>query len=89
MDPKIKDRSHDRKMIMYPSFREIWEVFRTKKKGKIPTIKVMMKLMTSGASALSAPSWREISTDSSMNRALTSSAMPTLRDITFRFIACL
>ena len=87
--PKMKDSSHDRKMIMKPSFREICRVLRTKKKGKIPKMKVMVKLIRSGARAVSPPSMRETNTDSSINRALTRSATPTFLDMTFRFIlAC-
>ena len=54
--PNRKESSHDRKMIMYPSFREICSVFRTKMKGKMPTVKVRAKLIRSGARALSPPS---------------------------------
>ena len=74
-------------MIMYPSLREIRELRRTKMKGNTPMMKVMVKLMSSGFMALSPPSRMETKTDSSMNRALTSRATPTLRDMTFRFIA--
>ena len=55
-------------------------------KGKTPTMKVMVKLIMSGARALS-PSAREIRADSSMNRELTRRAAPTFRDMTLRFTA--
>ena len=71
---------------MYPSFRVIRSVLRTKMKGKMPTVKVRAKLIRSGARALSPPSRREMPTDSSMNSELTRSAIPTFLDMTFRFI---
>ena len=84
--PNRKESSHDRKMIMYPSFKEICSVLRTKMNGKIPTVKVSAKLIRSGARALSPPSMSEIPTDRSMNSELTRSAIPTFLDMTFRFI---
>ena len=70
---------------MNPSFRVILAFLRVKIKGKAPTLKVMVKLIRSGARALSPPSMRDTTTDNSINRALTRSATPTLRDMTFRF----
>ena len=54
--------------------------------GNTPTVKVSEKLIRSGVRALSPPSARETKTDSSMNSELTRSAVPTFRDMTFRFI---
>ena len=59
---------------MYPSFREMEDVFRTKIKGKIPTVKVMTKLIIRAAKALSCPFQSETRTEKNMNKALTSSA---------------
>ena len=73
-------------MIIYPSFREIAGALRTKIKGKIPTVKVIEKLISRAARALSLPCATETKTDSSMNRALTRRAKPTFREITLRFI---
>ena len=61
-------------------------VFPTKMNGKTPIAKVIVKLMRSGAMALSCPFARDTNTESSINSALTSSALPTFLDITFRFI---
>ena len=61
-------------MIMYPSWRVMAAVFRTKMKGKIPTVKVMAKLISRAAKALSRPFQKETRMDRSMNNALTSSA---------------
>ena len=49
-------------------------------------IKVIIKLISSGARAESPPSAKDINTEISMNKALTRSAMPTFLDITLRFI---
>ena len=84
--PNRKESSQDRKMIMYPSFKVIRSVLRTKMNGKKPTVKVSEKLIRSGARALSPPSRRDTHTDSSMNSELTRSAIPTFLDMTFRFI---
>ena len=72
--PKMNDRVHARKMIMYPSFKEMASVFRTKMKGKIPTMNVMTKLIDKAVNALSCPFQSETRTDRNMNNALTSSA---------------
>ena len=61
------------------------ELRRTKMKGKIPTVNVMTKLIIRAARALSRPFPKETRMDRNMNNALTSSAKPTLRDMTFRF----
>ena len=55
-------------------------------KGKIPTVKVIAKLISRAARALSLPCAIETKTDNSMNRALTRRARPTFLDITLRFI---
>ena len=84
--PKRNDSSHDRTMIMYPSFREMTEVRRTKMNGKMPTVKVMTNDISSAASALSLPFATDTRTERSMNSALTRSAKPTLRLIALTFI---
>ena len=83
--PKMKDSIQERKIIMKPSFSEIWAFLRVKMKGKIPRLKVMVKLIRSGARALSPPSMRDTPTDSNMKRALTRRATPTFLDMTLRF----
>lgn len=45
-----------------------------------------MKLISSGVNAASLPYSKDTMMDSSMNRALTRSAMPTFRDIALMFI---
>ena len=85
--PNTKDRSQDRIMIIYPSFMDMAEVLRTKMNGKTPTEKVMMKLISRAARALSFPFATDTSIEKNMNRAFTRRAKPTLRSMTFRFIA--
>ena len=84
--PNTNERSHDRVMVTYPSLRVMAEDLRTNIKGKIPTVKVMVKLIISAAQALSLPFSTDVSTESSINRELTSKASPTLRLIPFQFI---
>ena len=72
--PKTKDRSHERTIIMNPSFMVISGVLRTNMKGNIPTMKVMVKLIIRAARALSLPLDKETSIDRNMNNALTSRA---------------
>ena len=50
---------------------------------------VMIKLIIRAARALSFPLATETRMDRNMNNALTSSAKPTLRDITLKFISLL
>ena len=61
-------------------------VFLTKMKGKIPTMKVMVKEMARAASAESLPSAMETITERNIKSALTSSARPMFLLITFQFI---
>gem|GEM_PF-2824010 len=72
--PNMNDRSHDRTMIIYPSRREISGDLRTNMNGKIPTVNVIVKLISRAASALSLPFATETNIDRNMNSALTSSA---------------
>ncbi len=69
-----------------PSLRLISGALLTNIKGNIPTVKVMVKLISRAARALSLPFATETSMEKNMNRALTSSATPTYLDITFTFI---
>ena len=84
--PKMKDSSQDRTIIIYPSFRLIFGDLRTKMNGKIPTVKVNVKLMINAARALSFPLAMDTSMDRNMKNALARSANPTFLDMTFRFI---
>ena len=61
-------------------------VFLTKMKGKIPTMKVMMKLMAKGPMAESFPFNMDTIRDRNMNRALIRSACPTFLDMTLTSI---
>ena len=85
--PKMKERSQDRKMMRYPSLRLISGALLTNMKGNIPTVKVMVKLISRAARALSLPFATETRMEKNMNRALTSNATPTYLDITFTFIS--
>lgn len=57
----------------------------TKIRGKTPTVKVIMKLITRAANALSFPSPIEMRMDMNINNALTKSASPTFLDMILRF----
>ena len=61
-------------------------VFLTKMKGKIPTMKVMVKEIARAARAESLPSATDTITERNMNSALTRSARPMFLLITFQFI---
>ena len=56
-------------------------------KGKEPTRRVIIKLMSKGENAASSPSMIETIRDRSINNALTRRALPILIDIAFTFIA--
>lgn len=64
----------------------MFPAFLTKMKGKIPTMKVIMKLMANGPSAESFPFTIETIRDRNMNSALTSRACPTFFDMTLMSI---
>ena len=70
----MNDRSQERTIIMYPSRRVMRLVFRTKKKGKMPVMKVIEKLMRRAERPLSFPFMTETNIDSNMKSALTSRA---------------
>ena len=63
-------------MIIKPSLREIAELLRTKMNGKIPKVKVIIKLIIN---ATWAPSLftRDTNNDRNINNALTRRAKPT------------
>ncbi len=82
----MNESTHERTMMRYPSFSEMFGVLFTKMNGKIPTENVMMKLMIRAESALSLPFIMETIIDRNMKSALTSRAVPTFLDMTFRFI---
>ena len=73
--------------MTYPSRREMEVVLRTKKNGKMPTMKVMVNEIISAASAESLPLAIETKTENSMKSALTSNAKPMFLMITFQFIS--
>ena len=83
----MNDNIHERKIIMYPSFKLIVRGLRTNMNGKIPTVKVNVKLMSSAANALSFPFPMDTRIDRNMKNALASNAKPTFLDMTFRFIS--
>ena len=85
----MKDMSQESVMIRNPSFKDILEFLWTKINGKAPMVKVMMKLITKGATAVSSPSNMAINIDRNMNNALTSSAYPTFLLIALTFILLL
>ena len=76
-------------MVRNPSLRLIACALLTKMKGKDPTMRVMMKLMSKGVNAESIPSMRDTTIDRNINKALTSRALPTFKDIAFTFILLL
>ena len=82
----MKERIHERTIVMTPSFIERGCLPRTNIKGKDPTMRVMMKLMSNGPNAASRPLTTDTIIDRNMNKALTSRALPTLVDIDFTFI---
>ena len=87
--PKMNDSSQDSTIIIYPSLRVMVGDLRTKMKGKIPTMNVMVKDMSRAVRALSFPFAMETRTERNMNRALTSRAKPTFLLITLIFILLL
>ena len=58
----------------------------TKINGKAPIMEVMRQLITNGVKALSNPSDMETIMDNIMNKALTSSALSTFKEIAFMFM---
>ena len=84
--PKTKDRSHDRVMVTKPSLSEMGCEPRTKMKGKMPAMKVTVKLIIREESALSCPLTSDTTTEKNMKSELTRRASPTLRLIPFQFI---
>ena len=83
----MNDSNHDRTIIIKPSFRVISGFFLTKMNGNIPTVNVMVKLISKAARALSLPLDTETRIEKNMKSALTSSAYPTFLDITLTFIS--
>ena len=73
-------------MMRNPSDIDMEEVFLTKMKGKAPTVRVIRKEIRRELKASSIPPLRETTRDKNINRALTSSALPTFTDMTLMSI---
>ena len=76
--PKTKERSQDRTMVRNPSLSDIDPGLGTNMNGKAPARRVITKLMRRGVKPESIPYITDTTMDKNMNKALTSSAMPTL-----------
>ena len=87
--PNTNESNHERTMVRKPSFKDMVPGLRVKMKGKAPTRSVMIKLIRRGVKPESIPYINETIRDRNMNKALTSSAMPTLCDMALIFILLL